>query len=100
MNNSVLNHLVAVEDIFLAQCFHGIKCTSVHLTSETHFTKGTYAQGLNFDKHGLVHFGTAQSVVVGLFLVQHLPHLFLLCFRQASLGKKDRVKKVGEGNKK
>lgn len=59
MNKDVLNHLVAVEDIFFAQCFHGIKCTGVHFTRKTHFTKGTYAQSLDFDKHGLVHFGTA-----------------------------------------
>lgn len=59
MNNSVSNHLVAIEDIFLAQCFHSIKCTGVHFASKTHFAKGTYAQRLNFDKHGLVHFGAA-----------------------------------------
>lgn len=59
MSNNVLCHLVAVEDIFLAQCFHGIERAGVHLTRKTHFAKGTYAQRLDFNKHGLVHFGAA-----------------------------------------
>lgn len=58
MKNNVLTHLVAVEDIFLAQRFHGVKCTGVHLTCKTNFTKGTNAQRLDFDEHGLVHFGS------------------------------------------
>lgn len=83
--NNNLSHLIAIEDIFLAQCFHGIKCTSVHLTCQTHFSKRSYTQRLDFNKHGFVHFGTAQPVVVGLFLVKHLSHLLLLGFRQTSL---------------
>ena len=88
-----MGHLVAVQDVLLSQGLHSIQRVCVHLAGQAHLPKGANAQGLHLHKHGLVHFGPLEPIVIRLLLVENLPHLLLLCLTEPGLcrRKQDRV---------